>query len=116
MYSICRKLFLFVIMISILLPISIGQAAPLKQAVTGDEKAQALLEQLTPEERVGQLFLLTFTGPEASIASTTGVQIYNLIVNYHIGGVIIKSESDNFVGADQTLVIAQSLTDQLQRD
>ena len=74
------------------------------------------MDQLTPEERVGQLFLVTFTGPEAAIASATGAQIYNLIVNYHIGGVILKANNDNFVGSDQTLVIAQSLTDQLQRD
>lgn len=116
MHSVFRKLFLFVIIICVCLPVTIGQAAPLTQAVTNDERAQALLDQLTPEERVGQLFLVTFTGPEAAMASATGVQIYNLIVNYHIGGVILKSSSDNFVGSDQTLVIAQSLTDQLQRD
>jgi beta-N-acetylhexosaminidase len=116
MYSVFRKLFFIAIIISILVPISVGQAAPLRQTVTSDERAQTLLDKLTPEERVGQLFLVTFTGPEAAAASTTGVQIYNLIVNYHIGGVILKSTTDNFVGADQTLVIAQSLTDQLQRD
>jgi beta-N-acetylhexosaminidase len=116
MRSIFQKLFILVIIISMLSPISMGQAASSRQAVTGDEQAQALLDQLTPEERVGQLFLLTFTGPEAAVASATGAQIYNLIVNYHIGGVILKANNDNFVGSDQTLVIAQSLTDQLQRD
>jgi beta-N-acetylhexosaminidase len=93
-----------------------GQAAPSTQAVTSDALAQALLDRLTPEERIGQLFLVTFTGPEAAMASATGIQIYDLIVNYHVGGVLLKSENDNFVGSDQTLVIAQSLTDQLQRD
>lgn len=75
-----------------------------------------MLEKLTPEERAGQLFLVTFTGPEAAMASSTGAQIYDLIVNYHVGGVILEALNDNFVGSDQTLVIAQSLTDQLQRD
>jgi beta-N-acetylhexosaminidase len=116
MHSIFQKIFLFTIAIIMLFPISIGQAAPSEQVNIGDEQAQALLDRLTPEERVGQLFLVTFTGPEAAIASTTGVQIYNLIVNYHVGGVILQSNNDNFVGSDQTLVIAQSLTDQLQRD
>ena len=111
-----HKVTLFLVMSSLLLPISIGQAAPSSQAFSGNEKAQALLNQLTPEERVGQLFLVTFTGPEAGIGSETGANIYDLIVNYHIGGVILKSANDNFVGLDQTLVIAQSLTDQLQRD
>ncbi len=116
MHSVFRKIFLFFIVVSLLSPISLGQAAPAGQAISGDQQAQALLDQLTPEERVGQLFLVTFTGPEAAIASTTGAKIYNLIVNYHVGGVILKSDNDNFVGSDQTLVIAQSLTDQLQRD
>ena len=102
--------------ITLILPVSLGQASQFKQALTTDQQAQALLEKLTPEERVGQLFLVTFTGPEAALASATGAQIYDLIVNYHVGGVILKSANDNFVGSDQTLVIAQSLTDQLQRD
>jgi beta-N-acetylhexosaminidase len=111
-----RRFSLLLIIFSLLFPISIGQAAPSNQVFTGNEKAQALLDRLTPEERVGQLFLVTFTGPEAGIGSETGAKIYDLIVNYHIGGVILKSANDNFVGLDQTLLIAQSLTDQLQRD
>ncbi len=116
MHSIFRKFSISLIILSLLVPISIGQAAPSGQAVAGNERAQALLDQLTPEERVGQLFLITFTGPEAGIGSATGSQIFDLIVNYHIGGVILKSANDNFIGSDQTLVFAQSLTDQLQRD
>lgn len=116
MLSVIRKFFLLSLIITILLPISVGQAAPASQNSTSNERAQALLDQLTPEERVGQLFLITFSGPEAGIGSATGAQIYDLIVNYHVGGVILKSANDNFVGSDQTLLIAQSLTDQLQRD
>jgi len=116
MQSIFRKFSISLIILSLLLPISMGRAAPSGQAVTGNERAQALLDQLTPEERVGQLFLVTFIGPEAGIGSATGAQIYDLIVNYHIGGVILTSANDNFIGSDQTLVFAQSLTDQLQSD
>jgi beta-N-acetylhexosaminidase len=97
-------------------PIPGGKASPSYQSSTGDIKAQALLDTLTPEERVGQLFLVTFNGPEAAMVSATGTQIYDLIVNYHIGGVVLRASNDNFVGSDQTLPIAQSLTDQLQRD
>jgi beta-N-acetylhexosaminidase len=116
MYSGIRKVLFLLLIITLLSPISIGQAAPVAQNTGSNQRAQALLDQLTPEERVGQLFLITFTGPEAGIGSATGAQIYDLIVNYHIGGVILKSSNDNFVGSDQTLVVAQSLTDQLQRD
>ncbi len=116
MQSVIRKLVLVLFILTLILPVSLGQASPFKQAITADQQAQAMLDSLTPEERVGQLFLVTFTGPEAAMASATGAQIYDLIVNYHIGGVILTSANDNFVGSDQTLVIAQSLTDQLQRD
>ncbi|OGO12066.1 MAG: hypothetical protein A2Y53_09330 [Chloroflexi bacterium RBG_16_47_49] len=116
MKSFLRKLILSALIIITILPISIGQAAPAAQSTSSNEKAQTLLDQLTPEERVGQLFLLTFTGPEAGVGSATGTQIYDLIVNYHIGGVILKSMNDNFVGSDRTMVIIQSLTDQLQRN
>ncbi len=117
MLAIIRKLFIWSVIIAILCPISIGRAAPAAQEIsTSNEKAQALLDQLTPEERVGQLFLVTFLGPEAGVGSATGKEIYNLIVNYHVGGVVLTSQNDNFVGADRTLEIARSLTDQLQRD
>ena len=116
MQSLFRKFSSSVLILALLLPISMGQASLSGQAVMGNEIAQALLDQLTPEERVGQLFLVTFIGPEAGIGSATGAQIYDLIVNYHIGGVILTSANDNFIGSDQTLVFAQSLTDQLQRD
>ncbi len=115
MMSAFRKLFFAIVIITLFFPLSLGHASPLKQEVSLD-KAQALLDTLTPEERVGQLFLVTFPGPEAAISSETGSKIYDLIVNYHIGGVILTAANDNFVGSDQTLLIAQSLTDQLQRD
>ncbi len=116
MLSLLRKSSLCMLVLALLLPATTGQAAHSGQASSGSEKALQLLDQLTPEERVGQLFLVTFTGPEAAIASTTGAQIYDLIIHYHIGGVILTAANDNFVGEDQTLPIAQSLTDQLQRD
>jgi beta-N-acetylhexosaminidase len=74
------------------------------------EKAQALLAALTPEEKVGQLFLVTFTGPDAGART----QIYDLITNHHIGGVVLLNKNDNFLAADQTLPIALALTRQLQ--
>ena len=116
MPSVFRVLLFSLICLSLLIPISLVQAAPSGQEAVNADPAQTLLDKLTPEERVGQLFLVAFSGPEAAISSATGAQIYDLIVNFHIGGVVLSSANDNFVGSDQTLVIAQSLTDQLQRD
>lgn len=116
MKSIFHKLLLCAQIIFLILPLSIGQAAPSAQTASSSERAQILLDTLTPEERVGQLFLITFYGPEAGVGSTTGAQIYDLIVNYHLGGVILNAANDNFVGSDRTLEITQSLTGQLQRN
>jgi len=116
MKSNLNKILILVQIFIILLPASVGQAAPFAQTAANNERAQVLLDSLTPEERVGQLFLITFYGPEAGVGSTTGSQIYDLIVNYHVGGVVLRSVNDNFVGSDRTLAIAQSLTGQLQRD
>lgn len=73
-------------------------------------RAREMLARLTPEEKVGQLFLVAFTGPDAGPSS----QVHELITRYHIGGVILRAENDNFLAADQTLPIALSLTRQLQ--
>jgi len=116
MLLVYRKYFFSLICVLLLIPLSLVQAAPPEQQTINDDAALALLDELTPEERVGQLFLVAFSGPEAAISSETGAQIYDLIVNYHVGGVVLTAANDNFVGSDQTLVIAQSLTDQLQRD
>jgi beta-N-acetylhexosaminidase len=60
--------------------------------LTPREQAIELLERLTPEERVGQLFLVTFNGTDVGPES----QIAALIDNHHVGGVILLAENDNF--------------------
>jgi len=55
--------------------------------LTPREQAIELLERLTPEERVGQLFLVTFNGTDVGPES----QIAALIDNHHVGGVILLS-------------------------
>ena len=72
--------------------------------------AAQMLAKMTPEERVGQLFLVTFTGSSADQKS----QIYNLINNYHVGGVVLQAGNDNFVAAPATVSSAYQLINQLQ--
>jgi len=95
-------------------PIVPGQAAPAPipeiQNGIAEERAYSLLELLTPEERVGQLFLVTFQGKDTSTES----QIYDLIANHFLGGVILSAENDNFSNSEQTISSAQILTSQLQ--
>ncbi len=88
-----------------------------------------LLNAMTPEERVGQLFLVTFSGaricPPAPLRSgddsggqCQGVDetspIYDLIVNDHVGGVVLLAANDNFTAAPDTLADAQALIASLQ--
>src|SRR3972149_4965041 len=86
-----------------------GQAAPAMQGGSPQAKALNLLEDLSPEERVGQLFVVTFSGAFAAQEN----QIYDLIANYHVGGVILRQDMDNFV-APNTIEGLVSLTSALQ--
>lgn len=94
---------------ALLLPALPALAAPAAQT-DPQAMAEALLETLAPEERVGQLFLVTFSGATASTES----QIYELINQYHIGGVVLRRDMDNFAAEPNTLAAAQALTAQLQ--
>ena len=105
-----------ILIIGTLFPYTIGLAAPIEPQQSSAGYSQAILERLTPEEKVGQLFLVTFTGPEAGAGSTTGTLIYDLITNHHIGGVILQASNDNFMGQDLTIPTLVSLVDQLQRN
>jgi beta-N-acetylhexosaminidase len=104
-----RQIFAALILL-LINPIPAGLAAPPAQSDSARERAQALLSGLTPEERVGQLFLVTFAGADAG----NGSQIFDLIVNHHIGGVVLQSENDNFASPPQTLNQALLLVRELQ--
>ena len=84
-------------------------AAP--AAAPAVQQAQDMLAEMTPEEKVGQLFITGFTGSTANEST----QIYDLIVNYHIGGVMLSAGNDNFVGGTGTIQSAYSLIYELQQ-
>ena len=98
-------LLLIALLVSFLLPPQVYAQTETPTDVT------RLLETLSPEERVGQLFLVTFTGTDTGEES----QIYDLIVNYHIGGVVLSAENDNFAAAPNTVADADQLITELQR-
>ncbi len=80
------------------------------QTPTPPVYVRQLLATMTPEERVGQLFVVTFTGTDVSETS----QVYNLIANYHVGGVALLAANDNFTAAPNTAADAYALIDSLQ--
>ncbi|HEY3313105.1 MAG TPA: glycoside hydrolase family 3 N-terminal domain-containing protein [Anaerolineales bacterium] len=94
----------------VLLSILAGPLTPPAAFAQGGDPAAALLRRMTPEEKVGQLFLVSFTGTDVSELST----IYDLITNKHVGGVMLSAANDNFV-AENTPQEANSLVESLQQ-
>lgn len=109
------KRFLAAILIVFLLMGFVPQGQPAAadayyQNSSPEEKAKILLDKLTPEEKVGQLFLITFKGRDVGSNS----QIYDLIVNRHIGGVLLSNQNDNFSAPETTVNDAYQLNVDLQ--
>lgn len=78
------------------------------------QEAQALFDSLSPAERVGQLFLVTFIGDAAPPTS----EIARLIVDFNVGGVVLLAKNDNISGyGDPANVPTQlvALTNSLQQ-
>jgi beta-N-acetylhexosaminidase len=100
--------FIFVLLLTTLLGKS--NAESFAQEIDAFGEARAVLDQLTVEERVGQLFLVPFQGDIVDIES----DIADLILNYHIGGVVLMAENDNFTALDDMTGQIATLTNALQ--
>ena len=72
------------------------------------QTAEQLLTEMSAEERVGQLFLITFEGPHPEQA------ILNLLRLGYVSGIVLSGDNDNFVAAPATLSAAQALIERLQ--
>jgi beta-N-acetylhexosaminidase len=108
-----RRALVFIVLISLIIPIipaTSARASGIFQSDVNVVRAQLLLDKMTPEEKVGQLFLVAFSGSSADDKT----QIYDLITRYHIGGVVLRAENDNFVAAPDTVTAAYQLVAQLQ--
>lgn len=74
------------------------------------EEALALFARMTPSERIGQLFFVSFDGSQ--VADTGAV--YTLITENHLGGVVLLDKNDNFTDQGTTLEDVRLLTSTLQ--
>ena len=101
-----RLFILFMVLLSLPGRVSKVQAEVPHQS----SKVQAVLAAMTPEEKMGQLFLVTFQGTDTGTES----QIYDLIANHHVGGVVLLAENDNFVAQPDTITGAHQLIADLQ--
>ncbi len=87
-----------------------SQAAQLFQGISPEQLAAELLARLSPEERIGQLFLVTFSGTDIG----TETQIHDLVTQHHLGGIVLSAENNNFTAGDQSIQNARILINQLQ--
>jgi len=105
--------FLLLLLTSVLL-VSITPHTPVNafdETSSARIKAEAQFAALTPEEKVGQLFLITFNGNDTSTASP----IYDLIARYHVGGLILDRDNDNFLNPDQIPEDCLTLANNIQQ-
>jgi beta-N-acetylhexosaminidase len=93
--------------------------APTATRVTSDvenaslnAQIEALMAKMSPAERVGQLFVITFDGNETGFES----DIAQLIYAYHIGGIVLSPRMRNFSNAkgEDTPRQVAKLVNQLQ--
>lgn len=103
-------------LISLLIPPVMGfksvHAAPSTASVsTALAQAEELMAQMTVAEKIGQLFLVGFEGTD----TTETAQITQLIENYHIGGVMLSADNDNFQPEEDSLTSYANFIDALQR-
>ncbi|MES0338600.1 MAG: glycoside hydrolase family 3 N-terminal domain-containing protein [Anaerolineales bacterium] len=95
------------LIILLVVPLNLGNAQFVSPEV---DLASELLDSMTSSERVGQLFIVTLNGS----AVTPSDQIIDLIVNYHVSGVLLKRGNDNFADQPETLNALQTLIGTLQ--
>ncbi len=106
-----RRAFLLLMLVALLVaPLALAGSAD-AQGGNPPAAVRALFQKMTPEERIGQLFLVSFKGTDTSEKS----QIYDLIVTHHVGGVVLSAANDNFVAAPNTVNGAYELTQSLQQ-
>jgi len=109
-YLIKRSLLVLLVMVE-LIAAGTTYATPDSQVQSTEELARALLARLTPEERVGQLFVVDFEGHNLE----EDPELIDLISRYHIGGVNLKASNDNIPQDEDALLNLWLLIQELQR-
>ena len=108
-----RAILLLVVIVfigTLVLPVKNIEASFRNQISPETQKAQELMNKMSPEERVGQLFLVTFKGSNTGSDS----KISKLIHDQHIGGVVFRADNDNFSTIDNLPGVIQSSINNLQ--
>ncbi len=92
-----------IILVSLLLPIPL-------EAQDDSDFIQGLMDGMSVEEKVGQLFLVTFVGSDHGLGS----DVAELIRDYRVGGVVLLAGNANFTNEEDTPRQVAALTNGLQ--
>ncbi len=76
-----------------------------------DDLIQQVIDRMSVEDKVGQLFLVTFDGHDLG----PGSDIAELITEYRVGGVVLLASNQNFTNGEDVPAQVASLTNDLQR-
>ena len=96
-----------VILVTILIPLLLPMSL---KAQDEADFIQTLIDGMSVEERVGQLFLVIFAGNDLSPES----DVAQLIREYRVGGVVLLTDNGNFTNAEDTPRQVTELTNGLQ--
>jgi beta-N-acetylhexosaminidase len=87
-----------------------SHTAPVHAQEDPDKFVAKILAQMTPDVKVGQLFVITFPGTDTSASS----DVSDLVLNYHVGGVMLATAGGNMVNSVDAPTQVAALTASLQ--
>ena len=106
-----RAVLISVILLLVMSPCLQGAMAQEDEdALLVSPEVERLMAQMSPEEKVGQLFLVTFIGNDVSDTS----DVARLIREGRVGGVVLSPSNANFVNDDMAPGRLVTLTNDLQ--
>ena len=107
----CKRWLNLLLILTLLLSV-IGDRAAAQDGEPGGEEAfiAGLIPRMSPEAKVGQLFVVSFNGTNVTAAS----DVADLILNYRVGGVVLSVEQGNIVNTTRTPAQVTALTAALQ--
>lgn len=99
-----------ILILACMLWVALWPLAP-ELRVEGQDFIEDVISRMSVEDKVGQLFIVTFRGSDAG----PGTDIARLIQEYRVGGVFLRAENGNFVNDENAPRQVAELTNTLQR-
>ena len=104
MRSYARPVLNLVVVVTLVL--SVCHASPARAQEDPDKFIASLIAKMTPEAKVGQLFVVAFPGTDTAPASEVG----ELISTYRVGGVLLSTTNGNIINSANTPTQVAGLT------